>query len=484
MELVLKTSGQQCLVGSNPTPSAESRCGSSAGPRGAPQASGGERQNESRYGVRDLGAGAAAGGLTPTRRLGGRSIARHGQLEVTTPARSVFKFFSMAFAVLATSSVVFGTIVWVNLFGGVSLVPSMPGESNVALPEIEGGINVLIIGSDDRTGQGAEFGEGEEEASGVLNDVNILIHIADDRSNATAVSIPRDTVVDTPACTNDRGEQVPEQEAVPFNSILHEGGVSCVVQAAEAMSGLDVQYAAMVQFRGVIEMSNAIGGVEVCVSSPIEDDYVGLYLSEGVHSLKGEDALKFLRTRHGVGDGSDLARISNQQVFLSALLRQIKSGDTLTNPIKLYGLARAATQNMTMTENLNNLETLAQLGNVVAKVPIEQIALVSLPVASSDWGGKVEPKQPDADRMWELLRNDASLTSSITSPGGSVDPSAVPPDGAEGSEGPSEPADPADPGQGGDGAVGTDGQPGPSPEPSLNLTGQGASNESCSPGGG
>lgn len=447
--------------------------------------------------MRDLGPrGGAATEQTPTRRLSGRSIARHGQLHVTTPTRSVFKFLGMAGAVLMTSSLIFGVIVWVNLFGGVNLVPGKPGETSVALPEIEGGINVLIIGSDDRTGQGAEFGEGEEEASGVLNDVNILIHIADDRSNATAVSIPRDTVVDTPECSNDNGEVIEAQEGVPFNSILQEGGVGCVVHAAEQMSGLDIQYAAMVQFRGVIEMSSAIGGVQVCVASPIEDPYVGLYLQPGMHSLAGADALKFLRTRHGVGDGSDIARISNQQVFLSALLRQIKSGDTLTNPIKLYGLARAATQNMTMTANLNNLETLAQLGNVVAKVPIEQIAFVSLPTASSEnWSGKVEPVQPDADQMWSMLRQDASLTSSIGSPGGTVQPSA-PGDGT-GTDGTGTDTDGADP----DATTGTDGTDGtgavdpgtgagdgtgvtPAPQPSLNLQGQGAATESCSVGGG
>ena len=97
---------------------------------------------------------------------------------------------------------------------------------------------------------------------------------------------------------------------------------------------------------GVAGLSEAVGGVEVCVADPIEDEYTGTFLDAGNHTLSGVAALQFLRTRHGVGDGSDLGRISNQQVFMSALARKLQGEGTLSDPVKLYSIAKAALANM------------------------------------------------------------------------------------------------------------------------------------------
>lgn len=317
----------------------------------------------------------------------------------------------MVAVVLLVSLMTFGTIVYWNLLGNVSTF-ELENNSDPSVDVFDGGVNILLVGSDTRVGQGAEFGEGQADASGTLNDVNMLFHLSEDHSHASVVSIPRDTLVDTPQCTNDDGDQVEPRYGVMMNSILEDGGISCIVATVEEMSGLDIQYAAMITFRGVIEMSNAVGGVDVCVEQPIHDTYVGLDLDVGTHSLKGEDALKFLRTRHGVGDGSDLARITNQQVFLSALFRTVKSNETLTNPTKLYGIARAATQNMTLSSNMNSVDTLVSLATALAQVPNESMGFVRLPVADSTWSpGRVEPTA-DADVMWQLLRDDQPLIQS------------------------------------------------------------------------
>lgn len=396
------------------------------------------------------------------------TVARHGRLAVTTPARSIGKGITLVAAVLALTFVALGAITWVRLWGNIGNQPSLGDPPLPPLAQIEGGANVLIIGSDSRQGQGAEFGEGDDEASGVLNDVNILVHLAEDQTHATAVSIPRDTIVDTPACTNDQGQQIEEQIEVPFNSILHEGGMSCVVAAAEALSGLDVQYAAMVQFKGVIEMSNAVGGVEVCVTNEISDDYVGLYLQPGNHTLQGADALKFLRSRHGVGDGSDLARISNQQVFLSALIRTVKSSDTLTNPIKLYGLASAVSNNMTLSSSLN-VDTIAAFAAALGKIPTQNIVFAQLPVADA-WGGRVQPLEPDAAAMWDLLKNDQPLVVQSQN----IDPSGEPAPSDPPAETGTEPtADPATE------PTGPPSDTGPA-APAPTVSGQTADQETCS----
>ena len=127
-----------------------------------------------------------------------------------------------------------------------------------------------------------------------------------------------------------------------FNTALSRGGLDCVVASASALTGLPIQYAAQVEFDGVVAMSDAVGGVPVCLVTAIDDPYSGLSLSAGEHTLQGGQALAFLRTRHGLSTGSDLQRISNQQIFLSSLMRTIKSSQTLDNPLKLIALAQAA----------------------------------------------------------------------------------------------------------------------------------------------
>src|SRR6185437_10643347 len=138
------------------------------------------------------------------------------------------------------------------------------------------------------------------------------------------------------------------------NTTLSTGGLSCVVLTAEALTGLTIPYAAEISFDGVSAMSDAVGGVTVCLATPLTDPYVGLNLPAGQQTLVGAQALAFVRSRHGVGDGSDLGRISNQQLFLSALLRTVTSAGVLTNPLTLYTLAKAATSNATLSDTLDS----------------------------------------------------------------------------------------------------------------------------------
>lgn len=433
---------------------------------------------------------------TPTRPRG--TIARHGRLATTSAWGTVFKGLAMLVGVLFVSGLTFIGALYLNTFQNVSTFTlednstQQPGTNTYP-----GGVNILLIGSDTRVGQGAEFGEGEADAEGVLNDVNILFHLSNDHTHASVISIPRDTLIDTPACLDSDGTTISPRYSVMMNSILNDGGIPCIVRTVEQMGGIDIQFAGMITFRGVIEMSNAIGGVPVCVAQPIDDPFVGLNLDAGMHTLKGADALKFLRTRHGVGDGSDLARISNQQVFMSSLFRTLKSSATLTNPAKLYGLARAATQNMTLSENLNNLETMVSLAAAIASVPTERLAFVRLPVGESALDpGRVVPSD-DAEVMWKLLRADQPLAKGLAKPTASDQPGQDAGAGQDGAATPTGGAAALSPGGAGtnDGAgagtgAGTDGgaETGASvpptasfvPLPDVDFSGQTADEQTCS----
>jgi LCP family protein required for cell wall assembly len=303
----------------------------------------------------------------------------------------------------------------------------------------DGGFNILLVGSDTREGQG---GIGGNESS-VLNDVTMLMHVAEDKQSATVVSFPRDLVVPLPACEN--GGPASGQ---PINVTLYYGGLACTVATVENLTGLKVQFAGLITFKGVIAMSNAVGGVPVCVTEPIYDPYTGLSIKRaGTANLSGFQALAFLRSRHGVGDGSDLGRISSQQVFLSALVRKIKSDDTLTDLGKLYGIATAATKNISLSSNFANLDVLVSVALVLKDIPLEHIVFVQYPSTTGVGGiytGKVAPIQPVADALFAVIKADKPLgldENAIGAHGGSTtDPNAPKPSSTPGPTGTPDPS--------------------------------------------
>ncbi|WP_235511358.1 LCP family protein [Agromyces sp. Root81] len=312
---------------------------------------------------------------------------------------------------------------------------------------IEGGVNLLLIGSDSREGQGDGFGDPDEETA-VLNDVTMLMHISEDHSNASVISFPRDMLVDVPECVNPAdpaGEPLSEQYDVKINSVLSLGGMPCVVKTIEQLVGVTIPFAGTVQFMGVAGLSEAVGGVPVCVAEPIEDEHTDLYLPAGMHELSGMQALQFLRTRHGVGDGSDLGRISNQQVFMSSLARTLQSNGTLSDPVKLYSIAKAALANMQLSDSLMNPTSMISIAKALKDTDLNKIAFVQYPTGYVDGGGALRPTDSSGAINY-ALQNDLPVTFDPTSQDTSFasvgDPTAVAPP-VEG-EVPAEPA-PADP---------------------------------------
>src|SRR5262249_22917802 len=160
-------------------------------------------------------------------------------------------------------------------------------------------------------------------------DTALVIHIPEGRSRAVAVSIPRDTLVTRPECTKKDGSTLPSAKRVMFNSVYSLAGPACVVKTVEQMSGVRTDHFLEIDFARFKELVDAIGGVTVTVDQDIRDKSSGLDLTAGTHELDGTQALQFVRTRHGIGDGSDLGRIGLQQQFLIALLSEIKKQDLL-----------------------------------------------------------------------------------------------------------------------------------------------------------
>ena len=353
---------------------------------------------------------------------------RHGRLARSAAWKSALAILGGALAVvLVAGSSVAAIAAWQlqSSIDTVSIDADLGGAPPPSLAAYEGGFNILLVGSDTREGQDtADYGE----VDSVLNDVNMLLHVAEDQKSATLVSIPRDMVVPMPECENGG-----PATGLPINETLYYGGLNCVVSTVQNLTGLDIQFAGLITFDGVIRMSDAVGGVDVCIDAPIHDEYTGLNLATaGSHTLQGWEALAFLRSRHGVGDGSDLGRISSQQVYLSSLVRKIKADGTLTDITKLYGLAQAATSNMTLSQNFARLDTLVQIALVLKDIPLENITMVQYPGTTGGSGiyaGKVQPIASTAKKLFDAIAADLpiSLTEDSLGLGATIDPNAAPP---------------------------------------------------------
>jgi len=335
-----------------------------------------------------------------------KSVARHGRLKRSVAWKGVLALIGTVMAVVLVAGSAVGAIAVYQLKSQIT-TEAIAADTKGPPPNIaafDGGFNILLVGSDTRQGQG---GIGGKESS-VLNDVTMIMHVAQNQQSATVVSIPRDMVVPLPKC--DKGGPASGQ---PINVTLYYGGLNCTVLTVQALTGLTIQFAGLITFQGVIAMSEAVGGVEVCTDASIFDPYTGLNIvGAGKHTLTGEQALAFLRSRHGVGDGSDLGRIGSQQVFLSALVRKIKSDDTLTNFGKLYGIAQAATKNITLSQNFAQLDTLTSVALVLKNIPLDHIVFVQYPGRTGVGGiyaGKVAPIKSIADALFTVIKADQPL---------------------------------------------------------------------------
>ncbi|QCR44690.1 hypothetical protein C1N91_15275 [Curtobacterium sp. SGAir0471] len=418
-----------------------------------------------------------------------RPLARHGRLPRRRGWGTLLGFVAAAVAVVLVSGTSVAAIAGAQLASAPHTVELSTDDQNTAktadITAMKGGANILLLGSDTRVGQ---F-DSDENVEGARNDVTILVHISQDHQQLTAVSFPRDLKVPIPACTNpETGTSYPAASSELINESLGHGGISCAVDTVENLTGLTIPYAGLITFDGVIEMSNALGGVDVCVAKPIDDSYTGLQLSAGQHTLEGQDALAFLRSRHGVGDGSDLARISSQQVFLSALLRKVTSDGTLSNPVTLYKLAGAALSNMTLSDGLAQTRTLVGLASTLRGMSTSDMLFVQYPVVDdpSDTA-HVLVDEAAAHELNVVLQQDrkTSLSDSTTGRASEESPTAgsTPGSDASPSQAPAAGGDAAGgtPSGAASGASGTAGTPSATPLPSS-ISGQSASEQTCTVG--
>ena len=302
-------------------------------------------------------------------------------------------------------------LLFLKLQNNVTTSPLNAGvgdQGNDQQPADTGSLQILILGTDTREGENSDYGTTEDSDGQGQSDVMLLMDVSADNSRVSVTSFPRDLMVPIPNCKSSvTGKVIPGVASGQLNAALG-AGPGCTVAAINKVTGLTIDHFMLSDFTAVKELSNALGGVEVCVDHAMYDiDGSFLKLPAGKSLVKGEQALAFLRTRHSFGGSSDLDRIQAQQYFLGSMVRKVKSEGTLTNLPKLYNLADVVTQNLTIDDGLANIPAMIGLAKRLANI--------------------VQLKEPQASQFFAALRNDKSLTPEPTPTPSSTATSGTPP---------------------------------------------------------
>ena len=286
-------------------------------------------------------------------------------------------------------------------------------------------LNILVMGTDTRTGQGSGFGNAADTSSGNgHSDTVILLHISGDRTWSLGVSLPRDSWVTRPECgPNSAGRTITGK----FNAAFAVGGPACTIKAVEALTDVRIDHFVVVDFSGFKAVVDSLGGVPICLAHSISDVKSHFTMSAGTHVLTGDQALQFARLRHNIGDGSDTSRIDRQQVFMSSVVRTATSAGVLTDPLKLYDVLDSVTKSLTVDKGLGNLDALKSLALSLQGISPSSTKFMTVPWVPRGDGENVVWAASKADKIWQAFREDTPYPPKTSAPTGQK-PLTVAPD--------------------------------------------------------
>ncbi|MEU9201565.1 LCP family protein [Streptomyces sp. NPDC048332] len=318
----------------------------------------------------------------------------------------------LSFLVLLVAGVGWG---YLKLTGSIDTF-SADGISGDRPPDTSAGQNVLVIGSDTRAGDNSGLGGGTGEVG--RSDTAFLLHVYADHEHAVAVSIPRDSLVDIPACKKPGGEWTAPQQHVMFNAAFSvgetaEGNPACTQNTVEHLTGLRVDHTVVVDFAGFSALTSAVGGVPVCLPQDIYQRDLNpkrptrgeRVFAKGPQEVSGQRALDYVRIRHGIGDGSDIGRIQRQQAFVGSLIKQVKSRGL--NPTTLLPLANAATDAMTVDPGLGSADKLLRFALSMKNIDLRNTKFLTVPWRYE--GERVAIVEAEADALWAMLKADRTI---------------------------------------------------------------------------
>jgi LCP family protein required for cell wall assembly len=302
-----------------------------------------------------------------------------------------------------------------------------PNSRDIVDPTAQfGDENFLIVGVDSRIGANSDMGAGgTDDAGGSRSDTVMLVNIPASRKRVVAVSFPRDLAITPIQCepwNPDTGKYGPLYDdqtgtygphevytETKLNSAYSFGGPKCLVKEIQKLSGLSVNRFMAVDFSGFAKMVDALGGVEVCSTTPLEDYELGTVLANaGRQTLDGHTALQYVRARQVTTEtNGDYGRIKRQQLFLSSLLRSMISKEVFFNLSKLNEVVNLFIDD-TYVDNVQTKD-LVDLGQSIQGVNAGRVTFVTVPTGVTDSEGNEPPRTDDMRALFDAIINDDPL---------------------------------------------------------------------------
>jgi LCP family protein required for cell wall assembly len=287
-------------------------------------------------------------------------------------------------------------------------------------------LNILLLGSDTRQGQGNHIG-GETPG---LSDTTILLHISADRKLAYGVSLPRDAMVERPPCERKDGDGINPGGLSMFNAAYAVGGPACTIKTVEKLTHVRINHFVVIDFNGFKKMVDALDGVEVCVPKEVNDTTGHIFLPAGTYDVKGQRALDYVRVRHSISENGDIGRMKRQQAFLASMANKAVSAGTLVNPVRLYNFLDAATKSLTTDPGLASLNKLAALSKSLKGIGLDNIQFLTVPFKTYEPDPNRLQWAPAARGLWNRIRHDLPVgrqfADDVTTAANGVTPSASP----------------------------------------------------------
>jgi LCP family protein required for cell wall assembly len=313
----------------------------------------------------------------------------------------IIRWTAISVTVLLVAATLGGYAVYEHLDANLDVV-SITGIKNQPPPSAQGVENILILGSQTRNGQSGGHAEFGTDPNTNLSDNIIMFHLNATHTRATVVSIPRDTLVYEPACGS-----VPAIPQAIIDGAMNQGGPACAVATVDALTGIRVDHFLRFTFNSFRDMIDAVGGVQVCLKQPVDDPDSHLKLAAGKHFITGNEALEFVRTRHGVSDGGDLGRIELQQEFISSLMQKVEHENLLADPVTLLKLANVATKDVTVDTGLGSVSALLKQAYGMKSLKTSDVTFVTMPTIPDPANtNRLLPEYPEDDIIWQMLKND------------------------------------------------------------------------------
>lgn len=414
--------------------------GDERAPKGGTAPADGQYQQDQAEAAADGDRGGAAGGgghrRGSSRRGGPRRSARRGK-------RRILRWSATTLSLLILLTAGAGYLYYQHLNDNIrkGQRSSGAGGAEKSAPNAVGQtpLNVLLIGSDSRnSAENVKLG-GHRQSVGTppLADVQMLLHVSADRKNASVVSIPRDTRVNVPECQDPKTKQKFAATNTYINETLARGGPGCTLATWEQLTDVYIDHWMMVDFAGVVDMADAVGGAWVCVNDNVHDRPMpkvpggsGLKMTEGKHKIQGEEALKWLRTRHAFE--SDIGRSKAQHMYMNSVIRELKNQNAFTDTPRLMKLAETATKSLQVSEEIGSVKKLFDLSMTLKDVPTDRITMLTMPrIPDPQDDNRVLPKPGEAEKLWTMLREDTPVdgkapTSKPKTPPAPKDPAADP----------------------------------------------------------